>query len=82
MANEAFGSATVRRIEWFTLTIGGLGAAWAGWRWGWRGALGLALGAGLSWINFRWLKGSVHGFWRSRVRRKPSRRRRRCRVPA
>ena len=62
MAAEAFGSATVRRIEWLTLAIGGLGAAWAGWRWGWRGALGLALGAGLSWINLRWLKGSVMAF--------------------
>ncbi len=59
MAAEAFGSATLRRVEWLTLTLGGLGAAWAAWRWGWRGGLGLALGAVLSWINFRWLKGSV-----------------------
>jgi ATP synthase I chain len=62
MANEPFGSATVRRVEWLTLALGGLGAAWAGWRWGWRAAVGVLLGAVLSWINFRWLKGSVTAF--------------------
>jgi hypothetical protein len=62
MAAEPFGSATVRHIEWLTLLLGGLGAAWAGWRWGWRGAVGLMLGALLSWINLRWLKGSVTAF--------------------
>ena len=62
MANEPFGSATLRRIEWLTLMIGGLGVAWAAWRWGWRGALGLVLGATLSWVNFRWLRGSVQAF--------------------
>src|SRR3989304_10596374 len=62
MANEPLGSATLRRIEWLTLALGGLGAVWAAWRWGWRGALGLALGALLSWVNFRWLKGSVRAF--------------------
>lgn len=62
MAGEPFGSATVRRIEWLTLLIGGLGAVWAGWRWGWRGGAGVMLGAVLSWINFRWLKGSVTAF--------------------
>jgi predicted phage tail protein len=62
MASEPFGSATLRRIEWLTLMMGGLGAAWAAWRWGWRGALGLVLGALLSWLNFRWLKGSVQAF--------------------
>ena len=62
MANEPFGSATLRRIEWLTLMMGGLGAAWAAWRWGWRGALGLVLGVLLSWVNFRWLKGSVQAF--------------------
>jgi hypothetical protein len=59
---EALGNATVRRVEWLTLVLGGLGAAWAAWHWGWRGAVGLALGAGISWLNFRWLKGSVRAF--------------------
>jgi hypothetical protein len=62
MASEPFGSATLRRIEWLTLMMGGLGVAWAAWRWGWRGALGLILGVLLSWVNFRWLKGSVRAF--------------------
>ena len=62
MASEVLGNATIRRVEWLTLVIGGLGVAWAGWRWGWRGAVGMALGAGISWINFRWLKGSVRAF--------------------
>jgi hypothetical protein len=65
MTNEPFGSATLRRIEWLTLVLGGLGAAVAAWRWGWRGSAGLAIGAALSWINFRWLKGSVQAFGRA-----------------
>ena len=64
MGSEPFGSATLRRIEWLTLALGGLGAIWAGWRWGWRGSAGLAVGAVLSWLNFRWLKGSVQAFGR------------------
>jgi ATP synthase I chain len=65
MASEPFGTAALRRIEWLTLLLGGLGAAWAGWRWGWQGSAGLASGAALSWINFRWLKGSVQAFGRA-----------------
>ncbi len=62
MAGEPFGTAALRRIEWLTLLLGGAGAAWGGWRWGWRGSAAVALGAGISWINFRWLKGSVQAF--------------------
>lgn len=62
MSTPAIGNATVRRVEWLTLVIGGLGVAWAAWRWGLRWAIGLGLGAGISWINFRWLKGSVRAF--------------------
>jgi hypothetical protein len=65
MPNEPFGTATLRRIEWLTLALAALGAAWAGRRWGWRGSAGLAIGAALSWINFRWLKGSVQAFGRA-----------------
>ena len=59
---EAFGGATLRRIEWLTVAVGAAGSAWGVWRWGWRGGAGLALGAMLSWINFRWLKSSVQAF--------------------
>jgi len=62
MAGEPFGTAALRRIEWLTLVLGGAGAAWGGWRWGWRGSVAVALGAGISWINFRWLKSSVQAF--------------------
>lgn len=48
-----------------TLALAGLGAAWAGRRWGWRGSAGLIIGAALSWLNFRWLKGSVQAFGRA-----------------
>ena len=65
MAAEALGTAALRRIEWLTLVLGGVGSAWAGWRWGWRGSLGLAVGAVVSWVNFRWLKGSVQAFGRA-----------------
>jgi ATP synthase I subunit len=65
MANEPFGTAALRRIEWLTLALGGVGAAWAGWRWGGWGSAGLALGAAISWVNFRWLKGSVQAFGRA-----------------
>jgi hypothetical protein len=62
MAAEDFGSATLRRVEWLTLALGGLGALWAAQRWGWRGALGVVIGTTLSWLNFRWLKGGVQAF--------------------
>jgi len=57
--SEIFGDAVLVRIERLTLLLGLAGTIWAAWRWGWRGAAGLALGASLSWINFRWLKGGV-----------------------
>jgi hypothetical protein len=62
MADEVFGTATLRRVEWLTLALGGLGAVWAALRWGWRGAAAVAVGTALSWLNFRWLKGGVHAF--------------------
>jgi hypothetical protein len=62
MADDAFGTATLRRVEWLTLVLGGVVAPFAASRWGWRGGLGVVLGTVLSWINFRWLKGGVHAF--------------------
>ncbi|HJY85876.1 MAG TPA: ATP synthase subunit I [Candidatus Acidoferrales bacterium] len=47
------------RIEWLTLGLGAAGAVSAGLRWGWREAAGVALGAALSWINYRWLKQAI-----------------------
>ncbi len=48
-----------RRIELLTLSLGVLGVLLTLLHWGWRAALGLAVGAGLSWINFRWLKTGI-----------------------
>lgn len=48
-------AAVESRIGWMTLTIGGIAAlataGFAGWRWG----AGVAAGAGLAWLNARWL---------------------------
>ena len=57
--SEAFYKAVERRIEWLTLAVGAAGAMLAGWKWGWRGGVGLAFGAVLSWLNFRWLERGI-----------------------
>ena len=47
---------SVARMHRFMAAMSAAGVlllfAWRGWRWG----LGFALGAGASWLNFRWLK--------------------------
>ncbi len=56
---EDASSVLVRDVEYWTVALGGAGAlvAWA--RWGWRAGAGLAAGAFLSWLNYRWLKQGV-----------------------
>jgi hypothetical protein len=56
---DSFYAAAERRIERLTLALGLAGAVFALIRWGWRSAAGLALGAGLMWLNFRWLKQGI-----------------------
>jgi hypothetical protein len=51
--------AAEHRIEWMTLAFGLAGAVFVLLRWGWRPAAGVALGAALAWLNFRWLKQGV-----------------------
>ncbi|MGC2828576.1 MAG: ATP synthase subunit I [Candidatus Acidiferrum sp.] len=55
-AQAAIYALTEQRIAWLTLVLGGAAAIAAGImrRWSW--AEGLAIGAGLAWLNFRWLK--------------------------
>jgi ATP synthase I subunit len=53
---DTFYAAAERRVEWLTAAIGLAGAAFALARWGWLTGGGVALGAALTWINFRWLK--------------------------
>ena len=52
----------------FAIAAAGLVLAWA-WR-GWRYGAGFALGAGASWLNFRWLKQIVDALGSSRPTRK------------
>jgi hypothetical protein len=47
------------RIEWMTIVFGLAGAMFAVVHWGWRPGAGVALGAALAWLNFRWLKQGV-----------------------
>jgi len=64
---ENFYAAAEKRVERLTAIIGLAGAALAlavaGWLW----AAGVALGAGLTWLNFRWLKAGVGALVRASV---------------
>jgi hypothetical protein len=63
--SEAYYEAVERRIEWLTLTIGAVLSPAAAWKWGWRAGVGLAFGAALSWLNFRWLDQGVGALLRA-----------------
>jgi hypothetical protein len=55
-SSEAFYSGALDRIARFMLVLAaGLSTA-AGWRYGWRVALGFACGSALAYLNFQWLK--------------------------
>ena len=56
---EAFYRAAERRIEYLTLGLGAAATLVTSVRWGWRAGAGLALGAALAWVNYRWLKQGV-----------------------
>ena len=58
-ADEAFYATAERRIEWLALAIGAAGTITAGIFWSRHQAVGLAAGAAISLINFRWLKQGV-----------------------
>jgi hypothetical protein len=51
--------AAEHRIEWMTVAFGLTGAVFVLVCWGWRQGAGVALGAALAWLNFRWLKQGV-----------------------
>lgn len=48
-----------KRIEYLTAGLGLAASLITAWHWGWRSGLGIACGSGLSWVNFRWLKGGI-----------------------
>jgi hypothetical protein len=51
---------TVARMMQTMLLVAAIGSVVALWR-GWTYCMGFALGAAISWVNFRWLKGFVAG---------------------
>jgi hypothetical protein len=51
--------AAEHRIEWMTVAFGVAGAVFVFMRWGMRPAAGVALGATLAWLNFRWMKQGI-----------------------
>lgn len=59
-ADEAFYAAAERRIEYLTLAIGAAGVVCASIFWDIRAGVGVAIGAAISWINFRWMKQGVN----------------------
>jgi hypothetical protein len=67
-SDERFFDRAVERIHkaMFALAAGGVIAAfvWRGWRWG----IGFALGAGVSWLNFRWWKQIVEALGGGRAK--------------
>jgi hypothetical protein len=58
-SEEAFYAAAERRIEYLTIGIGIAGAMGVGIYWDVRAGIGVAIGALLSWINFRWMKQGI-----------------------
>lgn len=59
MADEHFYEAAERRIECFAAGIGAAGAVGTGVFWGVRDGVWFAVGAALSWLNFRWMKQAI-----------------------
>jgi hypothetical protein len=57
--DASFYAAAERRIEWLTLGLGAAGAVCAAIFWRLTAAAGVAIGALLSWINFRWMKQGI-----------------------
>jgi len=57
--DNAFYAAAERRIEYLTAGIGAVGTVVAWILYGWRMALGVAAGAALAWLNYRWLRQGV-----------------------
>lgn len=57
--DEAFYAAAERRIEYLTLAVGAAGAIGAAIFWRASAAAGVAIGAFLSWVNFRWMRHGI-----------------------
>jgi hypothetical protein len=58
--DDAFYAAAERRIEYLTVAIGINASVAVAIHWGAKSGAGLAVGAALSWINYRWMKQGVN----------------------
>lgn len=56
---QQFYDGALQRIRRFMLGLSGLGVLLCGWFFGWAGILGFLVGAGISYINHRWLERMV-----------------------
>ena len=56
---QQFYDGALLRIRRFMLGLSGLGVLLCGWFFGWAGILGFLVGAGISYINHRWLERMV-----------------------
>ncbi len=66
--DNAFYAAAERRIEYFTIGIGVAGTITAFIFWSARSGFGVAAGATLAWLNYRWLRQGVGTMTRLAVR--------------
>jgi ATP synthase I chain len=57
--NAAIYAGAEQRIEYLSVAIGAAGAIIAAVFWGFSAGAGLAIGALLSWINFRWMRHGI-----------------------
>jgi hypothetical protein len=62
VAANRFYSGALDRIRRLMFVLGSVAVAVALWKFGIRFGLGLALGCGIAFINFYWLKGAISGF--------------------
>jgi hypothetical protein len=58
--DDAFYAAAERRIEYLTVAIGVIASIAVAIHWGAKSGAGLAVGAALSWLNYRWMKQGVN----------------------
>ncbi len=65
--DPAFYAAAERRIEYLTAAIGGAAAVFAVLFWHPAAGAGIAAGAFLSWINFRWMRRGVEALARASI---------------
>ncbi len=68
-AAPAVGEKTVSRITYLIPSFGLSASLLAGLLHHWDWATGIALGAGLAWLNFRWLKRGLYAFTTTAVSR-------------